>query len=206
MTEPTPGAPLQAPRTILCAIQYANLHEPLRTALAKWDLTLVSTAYEALRELNRRGFDAYVVTYWLPDLPGIDLCHEIRKVDPHAPICVVSTTDEAQRRRALRAGADAVMLRTDDPPSEVGTALDRLFGNADARNDYALAEQRRAIQAELDRQSAAAETRHAKARAATVLERAVKTKALRAFIGAGGTRAAFERTWPAVLASAHLDR
>ena len=75
-------------RSLLCVIQDARLHPMIHKGFDAWRVTIVSSAFDALRLVNRdEVFDEYVIGYWLPDLTGLRLCRDIRKTDPHVPDC-----------------------------------------------------------------------------------------------------------------------
>jgi DNA-binding response OmpR family regulator len=108
-------------------------------------------AYAALREINSRSFGAYVLEVWLPDLSGLQLCREIRKLDPHGAVvfCTAAVRIE-DRSRAFRAGANAYLCKPIDPyrlQSEVRV----LFELADIESLRARVEEQQAVQEELQR-------------------------------------------------------
>ena len=74
-------------QTVLCVDNDSKSHPLLRTALADYHIVVVSSAYDALRNINTRVFDLYVLEYWFHDWAGVSLCRAIRKVDPNVPVC-----------------------------------------------------------------------------------------------------------------------
>lgn len=193
-------------RSILCAVPQRS-HQLMQEAFGAHRLAFAENAYEALRNLHSRVFDGYVLDYWLPDLSGVSLCREIRKVDPSGPIvfCAASDREEA-RSRALHAGADAYLSR---PTVEVmREQMDLLLNKAHAESLVAKKEEELAVDAELIRraQAAAARAEHAQALTATATERVARLKAYKTFIESGGTRANFERWWPQVMTTAWANR
>src|SRR5918992_1108721 len=107
---------VSTPRSVLCADHDPAIHRMVTDLLPGCETMPVGNAFEALRAVNSKSFDLYVLDYWLPDLSGVQLCREIRKVDPRGPIlfCTAAGRDE-DRRRALRAGARAYLLKPLDP-------------------------------------------------------------------------------------------
>ena len=197
------GDHVGALRRVLCAVQEAEHREQLRKGLADWDTTDVPNAFEALRAAGQGAFDAYVISYWLPDLAGTSLTREIRKIDPHVPICVITQNgSRSERARVLRAGADAVLQP--EPASAIAETLRTLLWHAEDRNDKARADEARAINEELRRQAAvlAERTERARRLSEQAIERMARGRALKAFVAAGGSLAEFERTWHTAFASA----
>ena len=63
-------------------------------------------AFEALREINRRVFHAYVLEYWLPDWSAVQICRHIRKSDPRVPVIIYGGA-ERDEDRARAFGAES---------------------------------------------------------------------------------------------------
>ena len=98
---------------MLCVLPNERLACVVRDALAPAALVFASDGGEALAAIYRGPFDAYVLDYWLPDWTGVNLCREIRKSDPHVPICFFTNAHRADAaRKALRAGADVYLDAT----------------------------------------------------------------------------------------------
>lgn len=103
---------LEAPlKSILCVQPDRALQVALRQALSDYRVVLASTGLDAIRHLQTRAFDAYVLDYRLPPTSGIHLCRHIRRSDPRAPVCFYAETgSEQQRNRAFKAGASAYVV------------------------------------------------------------------------------------------------
>ncbi|HYC46371.1 MAG TPA: response regulator [Burkholderiales bacterium] len=186
-----------AKRTILCVQPNEDVRPALELALVKYDLVMVSCALDAIREHNAAAFDGYVLDYWLPDWSGVALCRQIRQTEPHAPICFFTAAErDEQKRRALRAGANVFLHFSVGAPA-LAARLRTLLHVADSQSLHARVEEERAIQEELMRRAAAARqvADGARERAAAAMERAVQTRARKAFVEAGGNLATFERWW-----------
>src|SRR5688500_11528153 len=111
----TPSLPRRA---ILCVQQNPEIQQFLQRALSDFRVITATTAYEAVRRLNNEVFDAYVLDYWLSDWSGAGLCREIRKTDPHGPVCFYTTAVGGEHQaRALRAGASAFIQAPMDAAS-----------------------------------------------------------------------------------------
>jgi two-component system sensor histidine kinase HydH len=194
-------------KSMLCVDHDAESRLFLTDALVEYELVFAANAFEAITEINRRGFDGYVLDYWLPDWAGPALCREIRKLDPHAPIvfCTAAAKDE-NRGRALRAGANAYLLKP-LAPNELRNKLAGLLSLADRESLDAKAAEEEAICDELDRRAAHARERVAIATrvAARSFERTARIKAYKAFLEKHGTRAHFDRWWPQVFQSTEAN-
>jgi CheY-like chemotaxis protein len=198
--------PIRA-RSILCIEDDAHARAVLGEVLAGHNPVFVSTAYEGICALNSGIYDMYVLDYWLPDWSGVQLCREIRKVDPHGPVifCTAAVRDE-DRKRAMRAGANAYLAKPIDRAA-LHAQMVAWLEVADVESIHAKVEEERAIHEELSRRAAEALARADAARdsATLALERTARTKAYKAFIARGGTRANFDRWWPQVFGSARAS-
>jgi DNA-binding response OmpR family regulator len=158
--------------------------------------------YESLRELGRGVFDGYILDLWLPDWSGAQLCREVRKIDPHGPVLFCTAAARmVDRYRAMRAGGSVYLCKPVDPP-QLLAQLRVLLELADLESIRARIEADRAARAELDRRAVelfkrAGESRRSALRA---VERTSKAKVSIAFMKSGGTKANFERWWPALFA------
>jgi DNA-binding response OmpR family regulator len=199
---PAKKNPLEG-RSLLCAYPDPALQRFLQQTFESVGLVFASSGREALTRINSSVYDAFVLDYWLPDWSGVSLCREIRKTDPHVPICFYSNArSEDATKRALRAGADLFL----SVPTEAHTLRGRVETLVTSREKNvarAQAEENRAIQDELHRRASQAigVAERAKESAARAIERGARAKAMKAFIEAGGTRANFERLWPELYSS-----
>jgi DNA-binding response OmpR family regulator len=163
-------------------------YAPLRFALASYGLLLVRNAFEAIRALNARAFDAYVLDYRLPDLSGVSLCRQIRQSDPNVPICFFTSSDGRDAKsRAARAGAQAYVSAPYDA-NALAVKLPALFQRVDVTSLHARLEEENVAHEEIRRRSSAAvrQSEQLRARASKLLERAVRVGAQSAFLKAGG--------------------
>jgi DNA-binding response OmpR family regulator len=181
-------------QTVLCVGGDFAMQLPLRQALAQYDLVFASSGYDALRIHNARVFDLYIVDYWLPDWSGISLCREIRKADRHVPVCFcTAATQPHNQRRAERAGGNAYFHMPVDPElvsAEISVLMQLML----QRREAAMRAGAAAIEKEL-RRRAAAPAGMSLEKIEAALMRSARSKAKQAFLQAGGTLAAFERTW-----------
>jgi DNA-binding response OmpR family regulator len=193
---------------VLCADAHAESRDWLQEVLGGFRLTFAPTGFEALRQIYKHSFDAFVLDYWLPDLAGTSLCREIRKVDPHAPIVFCSTARREQEQlRALRAGASAYLCKPCGPDA-LNSRLRAFLTASDLKSLHARVAEEAAVQDELERRRADTLERGAAASAlaAASIERTARARAYRAYIAAQGSRARFDGWWPNVFQSATANR
>lgn len=201
------GAAAPAGHSILCVQTDPDCQRFLRRALTGFETVAVVNGYEALRCLNSAVYDAYILEYWLPDWSGVSLCREIRKRDPHAPVCFYSrAAGEQLVKRGLSAGADA-FVRAPVQAHALRAQIERLVSASEASSTHAKAEAFRTIQIHLEQRVQAAKqlVNGNRASLEQVLARSSRAKAMQAFMDAGSTRAGFERAWPQLFSTAVKD-
>jgi DNA-binding response OmpR family regulator len=179
----------------------------LSRELAGRQLVFAAGARDALPLVYAGSFNAYLLEFWLMDWTGPSLCREIRKLDPHAPILFhTAAAHERARARALRAGADAYIIK---PATEgqLAASLQTWLERAAVNSLSARYAEERAIQDELERRAQQARLRADAARqlAADAIERTARAKALKAFVEARGTLAHFENWWPQMFSTARAS-
>jgi DNA-binding response OmpR family regulator len=194
------------PQTVLCVEKEGETRAILREALAHFEVSFASSACEALRSFNAHAFDLYVLDYWLPDWSGVALCREIRKTDPHVPICFCTAASRPQdRQRARRAGANAYMTK----PLDAELIHDEIFALMQlrmGRNAAAREETSRATRGELARRIAALPPGISCEDVEETLRRSGRSKARTLFLATGGTLASFERHWETMWTDAWKSR
>src|SRR4051794_18653296 len=136
---------------ILCVEPDTESRTLLADLLTDYELIFAPTAFEALSNLNRRAFHAYVLEFWLPDWSGPSLCREIRKLDPHAPVvfCTAAAQDR-ERARAMRAGATACFCKLTES-KELRSRLRAFVRLAELDSVQAKPAAQSALEKELDR-------------------------------------------------------
>jgi DNA-binding response OmpR family regulator len=193
-------------RAVLCIERESAARAAVGLALGDYDVVFTSDAFETIRSMNVRAFDAFVIDFWLPDWSGPQLCRSIRELDPHCPVIFRSAAGaDLCRQRALRAGASMYFVKPVSSEALSATLAD-LIGRADAASLRAKASMERAVQAELARwQPRLSASRGRDEASMQSLERTARSRAHEAFVSAGGTRAHFERWWPHVMGSARAN-
>jgi DNA-binding response OmpR family regulator len=195
------------PRSILCIEKDASARAALVRALSDYDLLFTADAFETIRSMNARAFDAYIIDFWLPDWSGPQLCRSIRDLDPHCPIIFCTAADsDLSRQRALRAGASAYLCK---PVSSVDlkTRVNALIAQVDTASLCAKAEMEHSVESEIARWEPrlSAALAEAKETICQSMERTARVRAQKAFLSSGGTRAHFERWWPHIFGSARAN-
>lgn len=192
-------------RTILCIGNGDVSARPLVSeALPDYELVFAVSACEAIRSMNAQAFDGYVTDFWLPDWEGIQLCRAIREIDPNCPVIVYSAAaGERNLARATRAGASACVAI--DEPDLLETTLRTLLSAADSKSLDAKALMEEAVAAELARCAERSSGAGMAPLADSFVERRARSRAHKAFVAAGGSRAHFERWWPQVFGSARAN-
>jgi two-component system KDP operon response regulator KdpE len=94
---------------ILITDDDADLRRVLRRTLDALGFSVAesSNGEEAIREVDRRRFDAVVMDVNMPGVGGVEACRQIRKKDPHLQILMLTVRDrEADKIEGFDAGAD----------------------------------------------------------------------------------------------------
>ncbi len=74
-----------------------------------------ASAAEALYTAKDNSFSAIVSEYVLSDIDALELCSELRKINPATPIVFYSTEARREhRQRGLSAGAKAYLVKPND--------------------------------------------------------------------------------------------
>src|SRR5205823_3686520 len=128
------------------------------------------------------------------------VCRNIRSYDAQTPIVVYALEPSAARRReGMSAGAQAYVARSDDPHNLHGR-VGQLIMLAELRSMDAMTSNAQALQEHLAGRLAriASSVKGDRATALKDAQARLKAQAARLFMEAGGTRANFERLWPAI--------
>lgn len=101
-------------------LQYSN---------ARYEITSVLTPEEGLRLAAAHPFDLYLLDCRFVGIHGVEVCRRLRQIDMETPIMFFTgEAQESVRQEALRAGADAYLIKPDDLKQLTGTAK-RLLGS-----------------------------------------------------------------------------
>lgn len=185
---------IKAIRRILCVEDHEDTCDILRLTLSDYLVSTEGSCAGALRQVRRRLFDLYVLDNWLPDGTGIELCRQIRRFDPNAPVIFYSAAAyDSDRKAAFEAGAKCYLTK----PVESVTLLDmtaQLILQSELESLQAKVAEAEAIKDHIS------ESMERVGENLNRLEkRILKSKARKVFIETGGTQANFGRMWPEVL-------
>jgi two-component system, NtrC family, response regulator HydG len=73
------------------------------------------SAAEALNDARKKSFTAVVSEYVLSDIDAIELCSELKKINPETPIVFYTTEARNEhKQRGLLAGAKAFLVKPND--------------------------------------------------------------------------------------------
>jgi DNA-binding response OmpR family regulator len=169
-----------------------------------------ATVAEALRLARAEVFDLYLLSNWMPDGTGIDLCRQIRNFDGNTPIIFLSgVADSADHNDAIRAGANAYI----DKPGGLSRLTDTVhcvIRQSEIRSLDAKVQELAAIRSAIDEYLVELQNRQARMDEKSRLAKArlissiatrqdISDRAYQAFTAAGGARGDFLRLWPAAL-------
>lgn len=80
-----------------------------------YDVTVVATFAEAVKQISDKPFNLYILDYCLPSKSGIYLCRHIRETDQKTPILFYSAIGrQADRKTAFEAGANDYLVKPAD--------------------------------------------------------------------------------------------
>jgi two-component system OmpR family response regulator len=110
---------------LLCIEDNTALVDSLRRFLAAGSsITHAARGKDGLRLASAKHFDAVILDLGLPDMSGLDVCLELRKLDIAVPILVLSGVKNSSTKVALfKAGADDYMTK----PFTIAELRARLF-------------------------------------------------------------------------------
>ena len=104
-------------KRVLCVDDDEDTCAMLRGLLGLIDcqVSTAATAAEARGLIALGHFDLYLLDNWIPGGSGVELCREIRRSDPSAPVVFYSGAGlESEREEALSAGANAYLVKPGD--------------------------------------------------------------------------------------------
>jgi DNA-binding response OmpR family regulator len=116
-------------RRILCAESNPDVGDLVALLLTRkgYSVTTVQTAADCLKLAATERFDLYVLNDRYVDGDSLELCRELRAMDPHTPVLLFSLdSTDFDRRRAKATGALVYINNTSDFTELVGT-IDRML-------------------------------------------------------------------------------
>lgn len=107
---------------ILCTEDDADARDLIILFLKNegYEVICAEDAEQALALAKGQKFDLYLIDNWLPEISGKDLTEKIRQFDTQTPILFYSAAGyETDKKNALRAGAQAYLVKPADPEALV---------------------------------------------------------------------------------------
>jgi hypothetical protein len=194
-----PGRERAASRKrVLCVLPRRLRVNPFQSLLGGYDLSVSDTRTGTLRTLRQEPHDLVVIYSPLGWADAAQLCLCLQGLDRHTPQIVYSTMPSSIERTEVASAGAAYVRRADDVHNLAATA-GQLMMLAELRSIEALAAGSRVLEDDLVRRLGRLDD------ADGVLPermRRLKTCARRLFANAGGSRANFERMWPALFEAA----
>jgi CheY-like chemotaxis protein len=123
---------MRLPKRILVVDDSSTMRGIVRRIFASTRFRLEVTEAEegvtALKEIATGKFDLALIDYNMPGLNGLETLAEIKRLNPHIAVLVMtSTRDDALAERARAAGA-AAFLKKPFFPADIDAVLHSLFG------------------------------------------------------------------------------
>jgi CheY-like chemotaxis protein len=115
---------------ILCVDGYRENHDVITLILEQYNfgVTTAHNPQEALRLVQSRQFDLYILDSWLPEGSEYELCKQIRKTDPHTPLLFYSPlSPNSNIEEAHAAGAQAYLPKPSYPKKLIQIITDLII-------------------------------------------------------------------------------
>lgn len=99
--------------SILVVEDNQALSQSLKSWLQKdYKITLVSEGKTALKKLSKKEYDLIILDLGLPDIPGQEVCRQLRSDGNKSPLLVLTASEEVSSRvKLLDFGADDYLLK-----------------------------------------------------------------------------------------------
>jgi two-component system OmpR family response regulator len=114
---------------ILCAESNKDVSDLIALLLREqgYEVETAQTAAECLKIASTDRFDLYVLNDSYIDADSLELCRELREIDPATPVLLFSLESSGfDRRKVLQAGVNVYLSKTSDFVALVQT-IDRLL-------------------------------------------------------------------------------
>lgn len=188
-------------KRILCVDDDPDTCELLQIVLTSYEFKSVRTRCDGWKSARTEPFDLYILDNWLPDGSGVDLCRQIRTIDPNVPILFLSAAAyQSDHREAISAGATIYMDKPVDPFT-FEARITLLIDQAEAASAQALLTEIDAMRETIGHHllEVARRSSEVRNRLAIANDHLLRVQAYRTFTAWGGTRSYFDRFWPEVL-------
>lgn len=135
--QPTSRAERPAPAWRVMVVDDSELTRDMLVALARrdrFDVTEAVNGREALSKMRAAPPDLILTDLDMPVMDGFQLLEEVRADDAlkQVPVVVLTTRgSDEDKRRAMAAGADAYLVKSDFTEEALGATMERLLGSRD---------------------------------------------------------------------------
>ncbi len=120
----------EAKRRILCAESNKDVGDLIALMLTRkgYEVESVQTAADCLKVASTDRFDLYILNDTYIDADSLELCRELRELDPATPVLLFSLESSGPHRqqKAVETGVKVYKSKTSDFVSLVQT-IDRLL-------------------------------------------------------------------------------
>src|SRR5215510_5711502 len=187
-------------KRILLVEDEEDAREIAALSLEEYTLICARDFGEGLRLARQGYFDLYIIDNWLPDGSGAELGRLIRRFDPHTPILFYSACAYPRDlHAAFSAGAQAYLIKPVSSDEIIQVVAQLTSVPPETAFEARRAESAAILEELAIRQAENAErVEKAKAKSLRAKEKALRLRAERAFLAAGGARGDFAREWPSV--------
>jgi signal transduction histidine kinase len=131
VTEPTSdqqGAP-NAPKVLVVDDEYGPRESIAYTLASSFSVETAERAAEALRKIKDQHFHVVVLDIRMPEMDGIKALEELRKIDPHVSVIILTGYGMlSTAQQAMVGGANQYMRK----PPDVGELIDAVRHQAEA--------------------------------------------------------------------------
>src|SRR5262245_8085245 len=103
---------------ILCVDGYRENHDVITLILEQhnYEVTTAHTPQDALRLVQSRQFNLYILDSWMPEGSEYELCKQMRKIDAHTPLLFYSPiSPNSNMQKALAAGGQGYLQKPSYP-------------------------------------------------------------------------------------------
>jgi len=92
-----------------------------------YQVDTASNGSRAIDMLRSDPYDVLLLDYCLPDITAVDLCKQIKEIDPRVPILIYSALDrDIDKKQAFSAGASGYFVKPGDLEL-IGQELEKLL-------------------------------------------------------------------------------
>lgn len=103
-------------KRILCVEDDKDTCDLLTFLLSDYEIVFADSIKKSIELFKLISFDLCLLDNWLGDGSGVDLCREIRALNPSVPIVFVSgVAYKEEIQKALDAGAQAYLVKPYNP-------------------------------------------------------------------------------------------